>query len=474
MEQGLLSAVRQNNYTQVTNYLLQRVSPDITDYYGQSLLMLAIRDKSKRVAQLLASKGANVNYRIKQEGKYGDTEANEIMAGLQGRTVLDIAIESGDTTLVDILVRKGVSLNPENEAESPLYVASQNLDPVMLHYLSRHGAKATSRTARSILATVAQATYTEGMYREVLFRVVDFWVDQGVEISVSNLSVASPFRARIIDGQNSIDWDIDEMVDFVESYRKREIRKFKEEDNEIRKGERDQIADAERSVRILLNANQVKLQKRKELDVEKRNEEREQTAAKSKRYNDILTIAVVVIVLMFGVVIIIYLKYGSLGLRVWISVFRRLFGKQAKPIATTSVSTTIQSENKLAEKHTRHNTALSAAEIRGWKKDNTVNITLEYLTIEDMINPIRLCNEHEKAVRKMMWYIRRLEQYPDESVAQTLGSKGLLPHLKLLWKKTDQSMVRNVYKRSLYLMVENYGARDKRVLSFLKIIRKDY
>lgn len=72
----------------------------------------------------------------------------------------------------------------------------------------------------------------------------------------------------------------------------------------------------------------------------------------------------------------------------------------------------------------------------------------------------------------MMWYMRRLEQHTDEAVAGRLGEKGLLPHLNTLWRKIDVSMVRDVYKRSFRIMVENYGTRDDRVLVFLETMTK--
>lgn len=72
----------------------------------------------------------------------------------------------------------------------------------------------------------------------------------------------------------------------------------------------------------------------------------------------------------------------------------------------------------------------------------------------------------------MMWYMRCLENHTDEQIEQVLGNEGLLPHLESLWKSIKPTYIRAVYKRSLYLMVENYRERDERVLIFLESIKR--
>lgn len=104
---------------------------------------------------------------------------------------------------------------------------------------------------------------------------------------------------------------------------------------------------------------------------------------------------------------------------------------------------------------------------KGWTKDDTQKIKVNYRTIEDMINPIRMCNEHERAVREMIWMIRRLEKLTDEEIASRLPARGLSTPLNALWRKIEPKNVRAVYIRSLKVIVEEYSKRDKRVLTFL-------
>ena len=47
---------------------------------------------------------------------------------------------------------------------------------------------------------------------------------------------------------------------------------------------------------------------------------------------------------------------------------------------------------------------------KGWKVDDTKTLEVNYLTIEDIINPIRMTNQHERYVREMIWYIRKVEK----------------------------------------------------------------
>ena len=88
-----------------------------------------------------------------------------------------------------------------------------------------------------------------------------------------------------------------------------------------------------------------------------------------------------------------------------------------------------------------------------------------------MINPINLRNEHERAVREMIWYIRRLEKFSEEEATNMTSEKELVKKLNSLWKSIDPNNVRDIYKRSLYLLVENYSKQDKKVESFLNQIR---
>ena len=101
---------------------------------------------------------------------------------------------------------------------------------------------------------------------------------------------------------------------------------------------------------------------------------------------------------------------------------------------------------------------------RGWEVDDTVALEVNYLTIEDIINPIRMTNQHERYVREMIWYIRKIEK-------TNANKKEASDILTAKWKLVNSKLVRSVYKRSLLLILENYSKQNLQVSQLVKQVR---
>lgn len=482
----LLQAVKTGNYDNV-KLGLNSSSPNITDEYGISILMYAIQKKRKLIIEELIEAGANPNYRIKIKSKSNDDRSPVRMLMLQHQSVLDFAVNTQDTTIVRQILKAGAKINPKDEILNPLMQASKNLDYSMLIYLKGQGAKVSKKTARDIAAlTITSSTgllinQTPKGRKEV----IRFWDNYGVDISEENL-LKSPFSTSG-SNQRSIKNFIKIYDEWIDSNTSKNEEKtirsaayadYIDPEYEAKAKAREEARGDSLFEKALKNVGEYK-DWRKEYDEQ---EEKENTA----RITLVYLAVGISIVLLF-----IYGKYGSLNRATWDTIFRKLFRVQLQP-------------NQNQNKRNRNNTAnppnptrpkpqkkaktqrksaqkpqpavsvskTKITETKGWSVDSTTIIELQFLTIEDMINPILLCNEHEKSVRRMMWYMRCLENHTDEQIEQVLGNEGLLPHLESLWKSIKPTYIRAVYKRSLYLMVENYRERDERVSIFLESIKR--
>ncbi|MDL2214801.1 hypothetical protein LJC00_01265 [Dysgonomonas sp. OttesenSCG-928-M03] len=105
---------------------------------------------------------------------------------------------------------------------------------------------------------------------------------------------------------------------------------------------------------------------------------------------------------------------------------------------------------------------------KGWVIDDTEQLSVNLLTIEDVIYPVMLKNEHEKGVKDLIVYIRKLKKYSDTDIANSLGEEGLSSYLNKFFMKLKIDAVRSVYIRSLYLLIEDYSSRDSRVKMYLE------
>lgn len=155
--------------------------------------------------------------------------------------------------------------------------------------------------------------------------------------------------------------------------------------------------------------------------------------------------------------------------KAWIesNLTNSLFKKQS-----FSVNTENQQHEKTQESsgnNTRKNKKpLNSTYHRGWTTDDTLHLSINLLTIEDIIYPITLKNEHEKSTKDLIQYIRKLSRYNDSEIDNLIGRDGLSAYLKTHLQKIDLESVRSVYIKSLWLLIEDYSNRDTRVTIYLE------
>lgn len=492
----LLEAVNKGNIERVKMGLATNTSPNITDDYGISLLMIAVKQKNISMIDILIKAGADPNYRINQKGPKKEGQNVMKMLQLKYFSPLDFAIDTQDTTIVNAILKAGAEINPKEKYLSPLGQASYNNDYPMLIYLARKGAKVSKEVGRYILTRcITLRLSSKKTASDNLNEIIEFWDNQGIEISVENL-LKSNFtnrssRYKIPDIISEYHIWLDKKSKNEKIIRSAAYANYIDPDYDLKKREKirkDSLAKASRIKRE---------QEWRIRDAEFEKELEKENTARMIFFYTISGIA--------GILLFVFIKYGSLNRAVWESIFQKLFRVQPnpkpqpnsnsnskpnntnknKPINPPKPPTKPQPKPKpkqqpqktaakpaVKPKPTIPSKQQSISDKKGWVTDMTKDIPVELLTIEDMINPIRLCNEHEKAIRRMMWYMRRLENHTDEQIALVLGEEGLLPHLEALWQSITKTYVRDVYKRSLILMVENYKIRDERVQSFISTIKK--
>lgn len=116
------------------------------------------------------------------------------------------------------------------------------------------------------------------------------------------------------------------------------------------------------------------------------------------------------------------------------------------------------------------NTSNTSTEIfhKGWITDDTEEMEINLLSIEDIINPIMLKNEHEKSIKELISYIRKLSNSSEDDSKKILGVNGLSGHLKIFFGKVNIEAVRVVYIKALYLLIEDYSRKDSKIKPFLE------
>ena len=81
-----------------------------------------------------------------------------------------------------------------------------------------------------------------------------------------------------------------------------------------------------------------------------------------------------------------------------------------------------------------------------------------------MINPIGMTNQHERYVREMIWYIRKIEK-------TNANKKEVCDALSDKWKLVNTKLVRSIYKRSLLVILENYSKQNLQVSQLVKQVK---
>ncbi|MDU1905669.1 MAG: ankyrin repeat domain-containing protein [Dysgonomonas sp.] len=453
-EQELLNAVRNFDCETVQGKLKSGVNPNIKGEDGQTPLMVAASKKDIEMAKLLIESGAEINI------------VNEKISLplLLRLSPLDYAVHTDDTAIVNYLIDAGAYLNPPKDSDcgNPAIVASERLNIKMAKYLLDKGCKVSLNQRKDFVISHIilndQLKKLTGNNRNEL--IIRFWINYGSPLLVKDLFEHSIFK------ENK-----QKVLDYMQVYYQSHIKAREEYGLEraLAKGFSPTRQDDVREEKRVL-AYKEKEEKRKKQKQEAWEKELERQEKSKSEQRKILFF----ILLVVGVFVYILIKRSQNNTSFQNSNLRSNNNQgspspappKPSPAANKQRQTKPKKETrKTPAKKTKKKEPLISD--KGWSEDNTLNIEVTFLTIEDMIYPLRLRNEHEKIVKKMIQYIRVLSRYTDEQIEQTLGEKGLIVHLDNLWDKINPDFVRDVYKRSLFLIVEDYSKRDERVKVFL-------
>lgn len=487
-DKNLLIAVEKKNEPLVNSLLLEKGNPNLINKDGESLLMIAISNKDIVTINLLLKYGAKVNYRNNAQVSYDEEGRSNVMRllFLKGLSPLDYAVMVKNSNIVNLLLEAGATLKTKkDDMQNILYTATKVGDIKMIRFLLDKGAKASDKTIQAaILHHILVNNYDiYGVSNAKNYELLDFWEHKGVDLSHETLS-----ESRAMDRSNQRR----KLKAYMDGYEDWKIERIPEERqavvvSDMQSVDLVDVSSYEETDQLFLEAAERAKLRDDELSAEYLKSQEE---FRGKIIYFILSVVTIVVIVWAFRRLSITPRYWT-QVKLWLNslayrIQNHKYWTQIKPWLNLIISQppNNQPQNPLQARPVRQLSRQPASKARakapqkpskpiidkGWEKDNTLNIAVEFLTIEDMINPLRLRNEHEKAIRKMIWYMRRLELHRDDQIAQVLGNSGLLPHLKKLWNEIDPSMVRDVYKRSLYLIVENYGINDPRVVTFLEIM----
>lgn len=143
----------------------------------------------------------------------------------------------------------------------------------------------------------------------------------------------------------------------------------------------------------------------------------------------------------------------------------KAFNVNPTPPSSSSRQSVTINHNKPVNNQACEDTAIFD---KGWTVDDTLHISVDLMTIEDMINPLPLKNEHEKAIKDLTIYIRRISLYGENEISKTFGEKGFSTYLETHFSKIELDAVRSVYIKSLHLLLEDYSIRDPRIQPYLE------
>lgn len=487
-DKNLLIAVEKKNEPLVNSLLLEKGNPNLINKDGESLLMIAISNKDIVTINLLLKYGAKVNYRNNAQVSYDEEGRSNVMRllFLKGLSPLDYAVMVKNPNIVNLLLEAGATLKTKkDDMQNILYTATKVGDIKMIRFLLDKGAKASDKTIQSaILHHILVNNYDiYGVSNAKNYELLDFWEHKGVDLSHETLS-----ESRAMDRSSQRR----KLKAYMDGYEDWKIERIPEERqavvvSDLQSVDLVDVSSYEETDQLFLEAAERAKLRDDELSAEYLKSQEE---FRGKIINFIVAVVITAVVAWSASHSTVIQKYWN-QVKSWLNslayrIQNHKYWTQIKPWLNLIISQppNNQPQNPPQARPVRQPSRQPASKARakapqkpskpiidkGWEKDNTLNIAVEFLTIEDMINPLRLRNEHEKAIRKMIWYMRRLELHRDDQIAQVLGNAGLLPHLKKLWNEIDPSMVRDVYKRSLYLIVENYGINDPRVVTFLEIM----
>ena len=456
-ELELLDAV--SVYGSATAYGLINIGIDvnITNAQGKSLLMFAAENNDKGLVKFLMKNGANPNYQIPIP-YFDDSYSSRKLASLDGKKVLDFGVKSNDTEMVDLLITLGAKLDVANkDLGSVVANASLENNVKMVRYLLKKGAKVSKETGEYLVVSHMKQK-EDPLYKQMIirknsdFRIVKIWENYGISINENTL-----IKTKLLEKKNIAkyitaykEWKADGSPD-PESEKPQEIVP-----NSVDEAELDSLAkEAEARAEIEIAQKEQRVQ------------EEEETRAKELK----------IFYYSIGIFIICFLS------RKKIIGFCKLTYKKLPKLRTPSINkpnqpqhthkpiNKVRQQQPIADKRTINRLIIDSSE-KGWTIDDTINIEVNYLTIEDMINPIGMTNQHERYVREMIWYIRKIEKTSeDETPNSLLHKKEVSDTLVDKWKQVNPKLVRSVYKRSLLIILQNYSKQNSRVNQLTKQVK---
>lgn len=398
---SLVQAINDRDYKKIEEAIeVSKIEIDSPDLDGLTLLIYAVFNKDKYLINYLIEKGANPNYYV--DGSIYHKEAP--YPPFYSETVLDFAVRTRDKEFIKYLLSKGADINPKNEILSPLRKVSMHNDVEFLNFLKDQGAKVSPETGQNIVvASIITQNIELEADNQICLDVLLFWQANGVDISRDLLDLSC--------------WD---GIDVA--YRR-----------EIRKTVRD-----------------FKRQKIKSCDGQMAQASEEINQEMGNRVNYLFLYyennkTALSLLFAFSVVVIVWTLIKNL----------KASKKKKVSVSQTTNSVLLQEDESKSYDESELIKPL-IVEQRGWEYDETIDIQINIQTIEDRINPIGLCNGHEKAVRQIIWYLRVLENYTDEDIKSVLGEDAVLIWYHSVLEKINVNFVRDVYKRSLFLLIDQY------------------
>jgi ankyrin repeat protein len=134
----MIASVKLGDVAVVRDLLMKGLDADTSDQEGNTLLMLAVREKQLSVARLLIAARAKVNAR-----------------NMHGDSALRLAAWKGDLVMTQELVAAGATL--ETEDWTPLIYAALNGHDAVVAFLLSQGANANARNTDGMTALMAAA-----------------------------------------------------------------------------------------------------------------------------------------------------------------------------------------------------------------------------------------------------------------------------------------------------------------------------
>ena len=443
LESDLLDIVSDNSTSFAIPLIEQGIAVDITDKNGQSLLMLAAQNNNKELVKLLVEKGANPNYEI--------TDSN--IETLIGKTVLEFGANTDDPEMIDLLLESGAKLNVTNgDLNSIAANAYKEGHLKMLRYLLRKGAKILDRTGQYLVVDqILNEVNTTDTIRlntgkriirdkDKGFKLIKALDDNGIPLDNKTLSKSkfittstekskvedymSTYRQKIVDGMPN-----EEIVEVIDD--------TKDKPKYIYTHEEEVIPKWKFFLRFIF------------------------LCIKEGFLLFLPLIIIIVIILTIFEVISGYYICRSIYNKIF-SFFQKTF-KNIRNWLTTKIYTSIRNKEKSIILRTNMFKLIDSSE-KGWTVDDTIELEVNYLTIEDIINPIRMANQHERLVREMIWYVRKVEK-------TNVDKKEACDMLTSKWKQVNPKQVRSIYKRSLLVILENYSKQNSKLKQLSKKVK---